>query len=116
MFGRDVKGPLELMRSLWVDGKVDRLRLCDWVKEVRQMMSALANVVREKEIEGVMSCMINGLRKLCLRRENSTCTQTGYSVQDGWCLGWVMSSEMTSLSHQHEVILPGKSKPKSIRC
>ena len=37
--------------------------------------------------------MINGLRKLCLRRENSTCTQTGYSVQDGWCLGWVMSSE-----------------------
>ena len=48
MFGRDVKGPLELMRSLWVDGKVDGLRLCDWVKEVRQKMSAMAKLVREK--------------------------------------------------------------------
>ena len=46
MFGRDVKGPLELMRSSWVDRKVDGLRLCDWVKEVRQKMSAMAKVVR----------------------------------------------------------------------
>ena len=116
MFGRDIKGPLELMRSSWVEGKVDGMRLCDWVKEIRQKMCAMAEVVREKEViaKGDMKWIYDRRAKevefkegglVLVHKPGIACKMDG-----AWDGPFQVKRQISPVNV--EVILPGKTKPK----
>ena len=44
-----MKGPLSLLRTTWVEGEVDGLKVNDWVKSIRERMKAMAAIVLDRE-------------------------------------------------------------------
>ena len=50
MFGREVRGPLELLRTSWVDGdNVEGCNVSEWMTEVKLKMLEMAELVSERE-------------------------------------------------------------------
>ena len=49
MFGRDVKGPLEFLKSSWVEGREDDSSVGEWLINVRAKMCEMAEVVSDRE-------------------------------------------------------------------
>ena len=49
MFGRDVRGPLDFLKSSWVDGGNDDPSVHEWILSVRQKMADMAVIVTDRE-------------------------------------------------------------------
>ena len=49
MFGRDVKGPLELVRSDWLEGKGEDASVGDWLINVKARMAEMSEIVSDRE-------------------------------------------------------------------
>ena len=49
MFGRDVKGPLELVRSDWLEGKSEDANVSDWLINVKARMAEMSEIVSDRE-------------------------------------------------------------------
>ena len=50
MFGREVRGPLELLRSSWVDGdNVEECNVSEWLTGVKLKMTEMAELVSDRE-------------------------------------------------------------------
>ena len=49
LFGRDVKGPLGLLRGTWLDGESEEANVSEWLLSVKARMVELAEVVSDRE-------------------------------------------------------------------
>ena len=49
LFGRDVKGPLELLRNAWLEGESEEANVCEWLLNVKARMVEMAVVVSDRE-------------------------------------------------------------------
>ena len=49
LFGRDVRGPLELLRNAWVEGESEEADVCEWLLSVKARMVEMAVVVSDRE-------------------------------------------------------------------
>ena len=56
MYGREVRGPLEVLRTSWVDGDVENCKVEEWLVDMKQRMYDMAVLVsnREKVAKGKM--------------------------------------------------------------
>ena len=49
MFGRDVRGPLEMLSDSWLDGDCSNASVCDWLASVKAKMGEMAELVSDRE-------------------------------------------------------------------
>ena len=49
MFGRDVKGPLDVLRASWLEGDCENAKVCDWLLSVQAKMGDMAEIVSDCE-------------------------------------------------------------------
>ena len=49
MFGREVKGPLEVLRTSWFEGDGEDCSVAEWLVEVKERMSEMAELVSDRE-------------------------------------------------------------------
>ena len=49
LFGRDVKGPLDLLRNSWLEGEMEDTNVSEWLLNVRARMVEMAEVVSDRE-------------------------------------------------------------------
>ena len=49
LFGRQVKGPLDLLRTSWLEGGSEEVNVSEWLINVRAMMAEMAVVVSDRE-------------------------------------------------------------------
>ena len=50
MYGRDVRGPLEILQEAWLDGESDPALVGDWLAVVKAKLGSMAEVVSQKEV------------------------------------------------------------------
>ena len=48
IFGKNVKGPLDLLKQSWLEEEADEKVLIDWVDQVRSKMISMAEMVCER--------------------------------------------------------------------
>ena len=51
LFGRDVKGPLELLRSLWIEGADENASVGEWLLSVKARMLEMSEIVSDRELK-----------------------------------------------------------------
>ena len=49
LFGRDVKGPLELVHNSWLEGECEGVHVSDWLIGLKQQMVEMAAIVGDRE-------------------------------------------------------------------
>ena len=49
MYGRDVRGPLEILQEAWLDGDTEPALVSDWLAVVKAKLGTMSEVVSEKE-------------------------------------------------------------------
>ena len=49
LFGREVKGPLSLVHTSWLDGESEGIEAGEWLVTLKQQMAEMANVVSKRE-------------------------------------------------------------------
>ena len=49
MFGRDVKGPLELLCSSWIEGADENASVSEWLLCVKSRMLEMSEIVSDRE-------------------------------------------------------------------
>ena len=49
LFGREVKGPLELLRTTWLDEECDDASVGEWLLGVRAKMAEMSEIVSDRE-------------------------------------------------------------------
>ena len=49
MYGREVKGPLEVLRTSWSEGDGEDCSVSEWLVEVKEKMSMMAELVSDRE-------------------------------------------------------------------
>ena len=49
MYGRDVRGPLEFLKSSWVEGEEENCSVFEWLVNVKAKMCSMAEVVSDRE-------------------------------------------------------------------
>ena len=49
MFGRDVRGPLEILQEAWLQGECEPAMVHEWLANVKAKMSTMAEVVSDRE-------------------------------------------------------------------
>ena len=52
IYGRDVRGPLELLKDGWMIGKLPERGLHDWVEQLKEIMEAMAQLASTREKAG----------------------------------------------------------------
>ena len=48
VFGRHVRGPLELLHDMWETEEKTSINICDWVKELQTRLEVIRDVLKEK--------------------------------------------------------------------
>ena len=51
LFGRDVKGPLELLRSTWLEGESEEANVSEWLLNVKARMVDMSEIVSDRELK-----------------------------------------------------------------
>lgn len=49
IYGRDVRGPLEMLKSTWLDGALAEKPLNEWVQQLRVKMEAMSQLASSRE-------------------------------------------------------------------
>ena len=49
MYGRDVRGPLDILQESWLVGDCEQAKVFEWLVSVKARMSEMSEVVSEKE-------------------------------------------------------------------
>ena len=49
MFGRDVRGPLDILQEAWLQGDCEKAKVFEWLVDVRARLSDMAELVSERE-------------------------------------------------------------------
>ena len=49
LFGREVKGPLSMLKSAWLEGEDENGRISEWLVCVREKMAEMALIVSDRE-------------------------------------------------------------------
>ena len=51
LFGRNIRGPLEVLKSGWMGGEIAEKSIVGWVAELKKKLQATAAIVEQKELE-----------------------------------------------------------------
>ena len=51
MYGRDVRGPLQFLKTSWLEGEVDVCSVGDWIVSVKAKMGEMAAIVSDRELQ-----------------------------------------------------------------
>ena len=51
MYGRDVRGPLQFLKTSWIEGEVDGCSVGDWLVSVKAKMSEMSEIVSDRELK-----------------------------------------------------------------
>ena len=51
LFGRDVKGPLDLLRNSWLEGEMEDTNVSEWLLNVRARIVEMVEVVSDREMK-----------------------------------------------------------------
>ena len=51
LFGRDVRGPLELLRSAWLEGVSEEANVSEWLLNVKARMVDMSEIVSDLEMK-----------------------------------------------------------------
>ena len=49
MYGRDVKGPLDVLQDSWLDGDCENANVCEWLVSIQAKMAELSTIVSDRE-------------------------------------------------------------------
>ena len=49
MFGREVRGPLDVLQDSWLEGDCENAEVCDWLSSIQAKMSEMAKIVGDRE-------------------------------------------------------------------
>ena len=114
MFGRDVKGPLPLLRTTWVEGEVDGLKVNDWVKSIRERMKAMAAIVLDRKAKSTMKIFYDKKAKEVHFSEADQVLvhKPGlHSKMDGsWDGPFTVGKRLSDTNYS--VVVPGRKRPR----
>ena len=52
IFGRSVRGPLEVLKEGWLSGEVEEASAVDWINELREKLCVISEIAGENDRKG----------------------------------------------------------------
>ena len=111
VFGRNVKGPLDLLKCSWLEGEVEHVELLDWVDKVRGRMLAMAEVVtdRDKKAKADMKRLYDRSAKEKLLKLGVSQTR---KLEEVWEGPYEVGAKLSQVNYRVEI--PGKTGGKVV--
>ena len=121
LFGRQVKGPLDLLRNSWLEGEAEDVNVSEWLLDVRARMSEMALIVSEREVKAKAE-----MKKFYDRSAKAKTFSDGEmmlvrkpglhsKMGDSWDGPYQVAKQISPVTYRIEV--PGKpSKQKVLHC
>ena len=113
MFGREVRGPLDMLCDSWLAGDCENAKVCDWLSSVQAKMGEMAEVVsdRERVAKGKMKELYDRKAKVKLFEAGDMVLVWKPGIHskmaDSWQGPFQVDSQVSPVTYKVQV--PGKS-------
>ena len=117
IYGRNLRGPLEILKDSWENTEKEKFDVCKWVEELRERLEVIKNCVREKEENSKkrMKDEYDKKAKVWELKEGSLVLLRvpglNYKLDDSWDVPFEVFKKLSDVNY--EVTVPNKRQEEN---